>query len=69
MNFIRFTFWRLLRQPMRGDVFEWYDGNPFNRTRVTVLEVRDGWVRIKRTYVTDEIQIRVLLAFYRKVAP
>lgn len=69
MSFIRFTFWRFLRQPKKGDVFDWRDGSPFDRPRVIVLEVREGWVRIKRSYATDEIEIRTLLAFYRKVSP
>lgn len=61
MSFIKFIFWRFLRQPKNGDVFEWNDGNPFKRVRVTVIDTRDGWVRIQRTYNTDEIEIRSLL--------
>lgn len=69
----KFCFWRWFKQPQVGDVFTYKECNPFQRSQIKILEIRDDWAKIERFSPDfdrykelDVVPLRNIITFYKK---
>ena len=69
----KFFFWKWFTQPQVGDVYFHPESNPFTRSKLKVIGIREDWVKVER-FSTDPrftseyeiMPVQDIIAFYKK---
>jgi len=71
----KFFFWKWFKQPQVGDIFTHEYCNPFQRSQIKILEIREDYAKVKRFSPDygmfeecDIVPLQNIIAFYKKVA-
>lgn len=69
----KFFFWKWFTQPQVGDVYFHPESNPFTRSKLKVIEIREDWAKVERfstdpcfTSEYDIMPVQNIIAFYKK---
>jgi len=69
----KFLFWKWFTKPKVGDVYFHTESNPFTRSKLKVIEIREDWAKVERfsteptfTPEYDIMPVQKIIAFYKK---
>lgn len=69
----RWFFWKWFKQPQVGEIWTYKESNPFQRSQIKILEIREEWAKIERfspdfqkQKEDDVIKLQSIISFYKK---
>lgn len=69
----KWFFWKWFKQPQVGEIWTHGECNPFQRSQIKILEIREEWAKIERfspdfqkQKEDDVIKLQSIISFYKK---
>lgn len=69
----KWFFWKWFKQPQVGEIWTHEECNPFQRSQIKILEIREEWAKVERfspdfqkQKEDDVIKLQSIISFYKK---